>query len=483
MSPNTSVATTTPPGNDSRREDVDQEWGELFRWVEDTLGGEIVARHRQPRWRPCWFLDVQSEGVVRTYFLRAQREGAMPWTRSLTVEREYRIMKVLQDEGVRVPHVYGLCPDPSAMLMEAVQGRGQESFDERDDPATRDAILQEYIEILAEAHAIDPEKFVVDAGLRMPRTPQAIGLGGFELTEKWYRSIKKTPEPITEFIVQWVNRNVPTHRERVCWNAWDTPQFLHEGGKCLCMLDLEFSMLGDPLNDLAAMRWRSTAQDIGDLTKAYRHYAELTGERLEKSVINYQAVRFCAVTPTLSLAERLDPSPEFDNAQWESWSLIAQFVALEVIAEELGIDLREELEEAPAVAPTRRRPLLLSPKRILDQIFDELPADDFLGYRLRTAREQIDAVLRADEVGAALEERDREDEARLLGHRPVDWREGDQLLEEYVLAAGPEQDAELVRFLYRRVRRQIEMLKPMMREMRDLRFQRVDWEAVGAVDA
>jgi len=36
---------------------------------------------------------------VQALYLRCQREESLPWTRTLTVERRYRIMRVLQDEG------------------------------------------------------------------------------------------------------------------------------------------------------------------------------------------------------------------------------------------------------------------------------------------------------------------------------------------------------------------------------------------------
>ncbi|MBS1861623.1 MAG: phosphotransferase [Actinobacteria bacterium] len=461
------------------RPEVGERWDAVFAWVEETVGGKIVEWRRQPRWRPQWFFDLRLPGgAVKKVVLRCQREEGMPWTKRLSVEREHRILLVLQEEGVRVAPTYPeLSPEPVGILMDFVPGRDR--FDERDDQETRDAVLLDYMEIVAAAQAIDPGRFV-EIGLRRPESAEEIGRGGFHQTEKWYRQLGARPEPVNAFIIEWLHRNLPTDREKIVWNTWDAGQFLHDGGRCTALMDVEFSMLGDPLNDLAAMRWRDANQPIGDLTKAYAHYAELTGEELDRRVINYQAVRFAAVTAPLSIAERLDPRPEFDHAQWEAWAILANLVGLEIIAEELGIELGSE-EQPVQADPSRRQSWLLSSTRVLDQVIGEVD-DEFTRYRLEGARADAASALRADELGLELEARDREDEKRLLGRPASDWLEAERLLEEYVLAAGPEEDAKLVQFLYRRLRRHELMYEPAMRMAASWgwKLQPIDWDALAA---
>jgi len=465
----------TDPGN--WRDGIEERWLPLFSWVESLVGGTIVGVRRQARWRPCWFIDLRTEaGDVKSVYLRCQREEGLPWTVKISVEREHRIMQVLQNNDVRIPRLLGFHPDPQAILMEVVPGRDR--FDATDSQDVRDQVLAEYVEILARAHAIDTRQFA-DVGLHLPQSAEENGWGGFAQTEAWYRGLKTVPDPVNEFIVRWIHRNVPTHRERTSWVAWDAGQFLHEGGHCTALMDVEFSMIGDPLNDLAAMRFRDTIQPIGDLTKAFAHYAAQTGEPIDKRVLNFQCVRFSAVTSTLSLGERLNPPPEFDFVQWEAWSLVAQFVALEVIAEELGIEL-DESEERPVAAASRRRPWILSADRILSAVGEDLH-DEFSQYRVRTAGELTSALLRADEIAADLEDRNRADEETLLGTRPSDWLEADQMLEDYVLGADPAADEKLVRFFHRRLRREELMLEPAMREMIHFRVQPIDWNLVPTV--
>jgi len=472
-----SDVTTAPDAisqDGSRWADQESQWAPVFEWVERRMSGTIVSIHRQARWRPCWFISLRlADGSVKDVYLRSQREEDLPWIGKLSLDREYRIHSVLQREGVKVPPVIDFLPDPGAVLMKVVTGRDR--FDERDDSDTRDVILEQYIDILASAHRIDPEEFV-KVGLRRPETPREIGYGGFVKSEQWYRELKDRPQPVGEFLVKWIHRNVPEHRDQVTWNTWDAGQFLHEDGRCKYLMDVEFSMLGDPFNDLGAMRYRDSMQGIGNLTRAYRRYAEVTGQSLDKAAINFHAVTFAAITVILASAEIADPKPEFDVAEWASWSLVAQIVALEVIAEEMGIEL-DAPEPMPDLHPSRYDFLLLSPERVLADVVGDVD-DEFTSYRIETARELVESARRADAIAAALEERDRADEETLLGIRPESWNDGDRLLEKHVLAAGPEKDAELVRFLHRRVMRQRHVLEPAMREMRALGVQRVGWQAL-----
>ncbi|MGV9839665.1 hypothetical protein ACWDUL_36465, partial [Nocardia niigatensis] len=192
--------------------------------------------------------------------------------------------------------------------------------------------------------------------------------------------------------------------DRLVWTHFDAGQFLHHDGRMTALMDVEFACLGDSLADLGAMRMRDTAQPIGDLTQAYHHYAQMTGGRVDRHVVNFHAVRFALLTSLLSVGTRSDPVPEFDLAQWESWSLLSQRLCLEIIAEEMGIELETE-GDLPIPAPSRRRPWILSSERVLTDVLADLPEQDHLSYRLRIARDLTAATLRADEIALEVEER------------------------------------------------------------------------------
>ena len=78
-----------------------------------------------------------------------------------------------------------------------------------------------------------------------------------------------------------------------------------------------------------------------------------------------------------------------------------------------------------------------------------------------------------DRRGARLLEQDLEEAARLLGRRPRSRPEADAALEELVETAASDRRAELIRYLYRRTLREEALLRPAMRELMDVEFQRI----------
>src|SRR3546814_12795416 len=84
-----------------------------------------------------------------------------------------RMMQVLEANGIRVPHVHGMCPEPLAIIMEWMRGGRdpglvQEAI-ESGSVMTDDrwAASLKYMEILAGMHQIPPEQFA-EAGAKIP---------------------------------------------------------------------------------------------------------------------------------------------------------------------------------------------------------------------------------------------------------------------------------------------------------------------------
>lgn len=49
-----------------------------FGWAETVIGGEIVRREQMSRWRPTYFLDIQSnDGSVTKCYLRGYRSAGV----------------------------------------------------------------------------------------------------------------------------------------------------------------------------------------------------------------------------------------------------------------------------------------------------------------------------------------------------------------------------------------------------------------------
>lgn len=465
------MSVTSEVTNDHHWASLPDPWPSLFTWVEHVTGARLVGWRRQARWRPSWYLTMDDPAQPELY-VRCQREESMPWTQTLSLRREYDIMRVLYEHGAKVPRPLGFCESPEAILMESVPGRDR--FDDTDDAATRDTVITGYIEELVRAHRIDPAAFAA-IGLHRPTEPREIGYMGFELSEKWYRSIKPAPDPIVEFIIGWLHRNVPTHRDTVGWIHFDAGQFLHEEARVTALMDVEFSCLGDPMADLGAMRMRDTAQPIGNLTTAFAHYARTTGTPVDRRVVNFHAVRFALLTAMLSAGTRADPPAEFDLAQWQAWSLMSLMICLTIIAEEGGYALDSP---SPLTYPeTRYDPAYRSATRILDSVLADLDHDDYQAFRLRIVRDLLPGLQRVTQSGTHVEAADRAEQAQLIGSTAETWQEADEQLERYV-QSGQASEPQLVRLLARRLSRQIDLISPGMRDVRGFRVQPIDWSQV-----
>jgi len=457
------VASRESPGA-AEGEEIPAEWQRAFRWVEDLLGGRIVRRERQARWRPAWLLDLERDGRSLPLYFRGDRgrtdHGVYP------LEHELRVLRVLEAQGIPVPHVYGLCPDPRGILLERCPGRANLATAES--PAEREAVLDHYIELLARMHRIDPAAFEA-VGLARPRTPEALGLGDFDAWERSYRRTKRRPEPLIEFVIRWLRRNAPRDRERVTFLTVDSGQFLFEGGRVTAVLDLELACLGDPLADLAGLRCRDLSEPLGDLPRALRRYAELTGEEIDCRAVDYHTARFGICTPMVVAHLVADPPPDLDLAQYLSWYLVYSRAPLEAIAH--GMALALEPIALPEPEPTRHAPAHGALEALLS---GAAPCGGFEAWRAGAALRLAQYLRRADRLGPALDALDRDEAARLLRRRPPSAEETDARLEELVLEAGPERDADLVRYFHRRVQRQEALLGPALRELEGALLQPID---------
>ncbi len=447
---------------------VSESWQKGFAWIESELGGSLVSAERQPRWRPAWFLDLEREGERVPLYFRGDRGEA--GTGLYSLEREQRVLEFLEAHGIPVPHVYGFCPEPRGIVMERCAGRANLATAESD--SVRAAVIDHYMEILARMHSIDPSSFS-SLDLKVPGDAREIALSDFSVWERTYRSHKLRPEPILEFLVQWVHRNVPLNRTRASLICSDSGQFLFEGERVTAIIDLELATLGDPLADLAGMVSRDLSEPLGDLSRAFRKYQELTGEQVDREALDFHTVRFSTITP-LAVAHLVAAPPAgLDLVQYLCWYSVWLRAPLEVIANRLGVSLDPVEVPEPRVsryttAHDALRNLLGASEAGSGQ------ADEFAGYERDVAARVAEYLRRADRLGPALEAHDLDEAGALLGTRPTSWTEADSALEQAVLDSSPERDAEWVRLFHRRLQRLEILLAPVMRELEGVSVQRID---------
>ena len=436
----------------------------MLGWIEQRIGGKVVRCERQARWRPAFFLDVERAGEIVPLYFRGDRgatdHGVYP------LEHEMKVLQVLERNDIPVPHIYGFCDEPRGILMQRCAGRHNLATATNEEE--RVAVLDHFIDLLARMHRIDLAEFEA-IGLERPRTPEQLGLADLAHWERAYRRLKRRPEPMIEFTLRWLRRNVPTQRSRAALLQADCGQFLFERSRVTALLDFELAYIGDPMADFAGLRNRTLSEPLGDLQRALRRYEQQMGEPVDLRAIDYHTVRFGLATPMSVAHVVADPPPGTALVQYQAWYAVYGRLCVEVMAHMVGLELAEL--ELPAPAPTRHTPAHRALLGLLDAGKDE---DPFRAFQIANTRRIAHWTARADLYGPALEQQDLDEAGAILGRRPATWSEADTALEKLALTAGPESDAVFITYFQRRFLRHEALLAGALEELEGAKIEMLD---------
>jgi aminoglycoside phosphotransferase (APT) family kinase protein len=428
--------TTDDPHSDETR---------LAAWVERHLGGNVVGISRVPRWRPAWDIDVEVKGRSIALHARGEREPTilMPFR----IADEIRIHDLLEGQGLPVPHAYGLCEEPYALVMDRLAGHVD--LTRAADDAERERIVDQYLELLTTIYSI-PLGAAEAAGARVPADDAETALGYFRKVEADYdRLMAEAPiDPMAEFLRRWLASHVPPGRQTTCrFILYDAFQFMFADGRITGLLDFELAHIGDPMMDLAALRVRDTIKNIGDLSGLALRYEQVTGIPLAYDVADYHCVLYNAIS-VLSVGPALNaPPPGVDWLSYLAWYVNGARWAFEVIAELGGYQL--DPVKIPAPAPTHHSPAY---RHLVEELRGSRSRLAGTDYQQVALGKLANHLRRVDEVGPALIAADQDDLARVLGHS-VDPEEADAALADLVVNAEPAREEELVRLLDARAQR------------------------------
>ena len=248
--------------------------------------------------------DPDREGLAR-YIGRVRPDDSVLDT---DLGEEFEIYRILEDEPVPAPRVYGYEPSEDTpfggpyFLMERISGEGLNVW-RRPDRELLEAdweggrgIAEDFVDGMAAIHRVDPAKL---AGVVVERDFRAT-------VARWrdmYEDIRLVPDPVVEEAYAWLLDNEPAPvTPRLVHGDYRIGNCLVDGGQMTGVLDWELAFIGDPRFDLGYMSLptapgaSSAPTRESPLTGAVaerdwldRRYEAATGEPVDRAVVDIYA--------------------------------------------------------------------------------------------------------------------------------------------------------------------------------------------------
>lgn len=420
--------------------------GKLTAFVEQLTGGRVTNMQRLVRWRPAWNLEVDINGQTQRLHLRGERGGDVSPFPDL--RREAEILMLLGQQGIPVPRIHGFCEDPPAIVMELVRGTRDLSA-ARSDEERRD-LARQYVRVMAAMHQLPVEPFVAQ-GIDRPEGAEAISLAGLEAYYPLYERNKTRPQPLVEFALRWLRRNVPMHRTEARFVQYDSGQYLFENGQLNALYDFEFAMIGDPLADLASARMRDNYEPLGDtFSDLYRYYQDVTGERPEPDVVRFHTALFSTVSAMQFSCTVATPQPGDPHDTYTEFDIALRRVVVHALAEAMGVPL-----ETPALDIATQGPNTALLMMLEDAVAQVKVSDEFQQSKLKSVSKLVEYLVKGDAMTLRLQALEQADAEALLGRTFDHYSEIDTALEDFVRSAGPEYDEPLLKLFMKQIERRV----------------------------
>jgi aminoglycoside phosphotransferase (APT) family kinase protein len=407
-------------------------------WLETVLGAEVCSILREDRWRPSWIAKVLKGKEELSLYIRGDRGQGY----SFPLAYEADVMRLLERNGIPVPHVFGMCDDPEAIIMTNVTGERQLSG--LTDPAERRRVIDEYIGTIAAMHAIDISQFE-QAGFANPVDPGESQQNFHRISVNFYRNLKARPEPFVEWVLAWMDRNVPRHRTERSFVTYDAGQFLVDKGRVSAIYDFEMAHINDPLVDLAGWRVRNAFEPLDDITYMYSKYESLTGRTIDCEVINYHVMAL-SLAANLAIAGQL-ATPTAESGIWLVWEVAGARYTLSAMADILNVKLENMATLAPVYSSRS------TAAAAMKAAIEALPFDNKVAYQRKMALILAEHLRLVDLYGETINSKNLAEVEEILGWRPSSINEADMELEKFVKTAGAEYDERLLQLFHRRIER------------------------------
>ena len=238
--------------------DVEKLSDYLTQQLDEFSGIKKSKKFNTGQSNPTYLLET----AEKKYVLRKKPPGEL-LPSAHAVDREYKIIRALEETKVPVPKTVFLCNDESIIgtifyVMEFVDGRifWDPTLPEIDENK-RMRVYEETVSVMAELHKIDVEEAgLLDFGKPGNYFERQVG--------RWikqYRAAETETYPEVEKLIAWLEKTMPeddglisiVHGDYRLYNMI----FDHREERMLALLDWELSTIGHPYADLAyqCMNW------------------------------------------------------------------------------------------------------------------------------------------------------------------------------------------------------------------------------------
>jgi aminoglycoside phosphotransferase (APT) family kinase protein len=444
----------------------------LLEWVAATGGGEITRLERHVARREAWVVDVtRPDGSVLEGFLRLEREPTPgnPWS----LEKETRIVQALEPTDVPVASVLAWNADLTATLFSRVPGRGD--LDRIDDARQQRAVMEHFMQAVADLHTLDIDVLGLDGvpGMYRPETPYQCALAEMDLIlEHWKEFLDGFTEPLITYGVDWLRRFAPTSVSRISLVQGDTGpvNFVFDGDRVAAVVDWEWGHFGDPMEDLGNICVREFWNPCGGLGGLFRMYEKLSGIPYDAQAVRYYRVQqnVRGMVPIDFIAEQA--SSREPIAWFIAYRCVNDRSTCEGMAEHMGITVAR-----PEMPPDDEGDDVLAAAavHILDHDVAPHVSGVFPTSRITDATRLVRCLERKRRFGPAIDATECDEIGALLGRTPANLDEGLRDLDAAIAARRVDDEAVLP-YLTRRAWRMEFLYAPAVELYANRRWSAID---------
>lgn len=424
----------------------------VFAWLTERFGAPPSTFNRVLRWRTGWEATVSVDGRDQEIVIRASRGDS--FKPPISLELEAQLHHVMEANGVRVPHVYGMIEDPLAIVMEKLAGGINTDLIE--DPVAQAKVRREFVEMVAKLHEAPVEEFYA-VGMTRPSAPTR---GSVEYYRYNCEHVRKAaggqPIPFLEFLDRWVERYNPTDRTRIAFVTADSAQFTHDDTSFTGLIDFEMAYIGDPAAEFAGFRVRDTTEPLGDIGKLRDYYEEITGDHVTRKLIAYHTAGYSGTAGFITWPLAIECDPDVDFVAYLQFTMCMCRWGLQGVME--FMNLTSEPIDKPVANTVLPFPYTATQAKANATFWKT--DDKSLTYHLEAAEALAQYMERCAIYGQSILAADLADAEALTGQAVQTREEADRVVADWICTkAGADDDVNLVHFFDRWFQRQNFLLK------------------------